>query len=244
VPAISLVTCLLVLGYMMISEGWSGNIRAEGLTVLDENRHQASTLAWIGYYTPVAPSDGLHFSGETDLMPQMMGDRYSYRRQGSPRSLDWSNGQQLKSGWVTARIPAHFKMRMTESRRERVALQRDRDGALSVVNHLGADITQLWIADRQGNVFVAGNIPKEGKTLLTAQGKANGSLSGMRELFAQDWLMAYKQLTRSPEDYLLPGTYVAAFDSAPFIEEGMHGARHRRSRSVVFGIMKEGGDES
>jgi hypothetical protein len=245
VPAISFVTCLLVLAYMLVSEGWQGNVRAEGLTVLDENNLQASTIGWVGYYTPVAPGDGLHFSEETELAPQIGLDRYSYRRQVSPRTLDWSNGQNLRSGWVTARIPAHFKLRSSQSqRRERVSLQREKDGSLIAVNHLGADIKQLWIADERGTVYGASNIPKEGKALLTAQGKATGSLIGLRDIYTQDWLRAYDRLMKNPNDYLMPGSYLAALDSTPFIEEGLPGARHRNSRSVVFGIMKEGGDES
>ena len=56
-------------------------MRAEGLTVLDEAAGRASTVGWIGFYTPLAPRDGLHFSPDTELTPQVAVPPYRDRAQ-------------------------------------------------------------------------------------------------------------------------------------------------------------------
>jgi hypothetical protein len=50
VPAISLAACLTLAGYMFLSEGWTGHVRAEGLTILDENNQRAHSVGWLGIY--------------------------------------------------------------------------------------------------------------------------------------------------------------------------------------------------
>jgi hypothetical protein len=244
VPAIALVTCLAVLGYMVVSEGWRGHTRVEGLTILDEASHRASTIGWIGFYTPVAPSAGLHFSADTELTPQLGSDRYSYRRTAAARTLDWTKDQHLASGWVTARVPAYFKVRKSESRRERVGLHREKDGSLTAVNLLGTDISQLWLADRDGKLYGAGRIPAGGKAALAVKGTVAGTPAALRAAYNQDWLGLYGKLTARPGDYLMPGSYLAALQTTPFLEEAMPGASAHNSRALVVGIMKEGGDES
>jgi hypothetical protein len=246
VPAISLVTCLAVLGYMLVSEGWHGHSRTEGLTILDEGTRRASTVGWAGFYTPVAPSDGLHFSQDTELTPQLAFEPMRPYRPAAPRSLDWTDDQHLTSGWVTARVPAYFSVRKSEGRRrERLALHRGPGGTLSVVNLLGADVGTLWLADRDGKIYTASGVDAGAKATLTAAGKtANGEPGILRELYGQDWLQHYKKLTERPEEYLRPGSYIATLGATPFLDEGLPSARPHHSRSVVYGIMKEGADES
>jgi ABC-2 type transport system ATP-binding protein len=239
IPVISFLTCLLVLGYMVITEGWHGYRRAQTLTILNEGSKRASTVGWVGYYSPLAPSDGLHFSMETELSPQLVSDTHYYRS-GTPRTLDWTEEQHLGSGWITARIPAHFMVRKSEKSRLRLALHRQKDGSLSVVNLLKADIGKLWLADRDGKIYSAADLAagKEA-TLVLGERNAQGEPAALRQLFSGEWLQHYKSLTEHPEDYLLPGCYIATLDGTPFLEEGMTGARPRGSRSVVYGIMGE-----
>src|SRR5262249_22639553 len=74
VPLLALATCRAVFGYMVSVEGWHGHARTESLTVLDEASGRASTIGWTGFYTPLAPLDGLHFSRDTELTPQLVDD--------------------------------------------------------------------------------------------------------------------------------------------------------------------------
>jgi hypothetical protein len=253
VPAIALVTSLGVLGYVFLKEGWTGHVRAEGLTILDEAAGRATTVGWVGFYSPVTPGDGLHFGYETELTPQLVelsvgpggrDVRYDYRRGGTQPTIDWSNDQHLATGWVTARTPAHFMLRKTEARKEHVVVRRAEDGTFTVENGLGAAIHRFWYADDQGRVHTAADVPAEGRARLTAHGDqvAQGAPHrSLRQAYGMDWLKHYEELTERPGLYLRPGCYIAALKDAPFIEPGLREGQ-RKGRSIVYGIGKEPAD--
>ena len=153
-PVISLVTCLAVFAYATFAEGWKRVVRTEGLTILDERVHRATTIGWTAFYSALTPGEGLHFGYETELTPQI-----SARNTNKVLTIDWTRDQYLASGWIAARVPTHFMIRKSEIRRERVTVRRGTDARLSMVNGLGADISQFWLKDRDGTIYAATNIP-------------------------------------------------------------------------------------
>lgn len=163
IPIISLMTCLAVFAYATFGEGWRRHLRTEGLTLLDERTRRATTIGWTAFYSSLTPNDGLHFSYETELTPQIV------LESGTPRTVDWTHDQHLANGWVTARIPAHFMLRKSELRRERVTIRRGGGAGLRVVNGLGADINQLWLVDMDGAIYSATDIPTGTETELTSE---------------------------------------------------------------------------
>jgi hypothetical protein len=242
VPVFSLLTCAAVFVFMVISEGWSGHVRVTGVTVLDEASQRASSVGWLGVYSPITPGDGLHFGYDTEVTPQLKEDfsRGYYRRDGSGRTIDWTNDQHLASGWVKALMPAHFAMRGSEQRLERLTVTRGDGGTLKAVNALKAPVARLWLADAKGQIHTAEDIAPGKEVVLKASGqKAEGKAEVLREVFTGDWLTLSKTLTARPEQFLRPGTYLAELEGAPFLEQGLRGARLRPGRSVVFGILKE-----
>jgi hypothetical protein len=152
IPIISLMTCCAVFAYATFAEGWKRHVRTEGLTILDERIHRATTIGWTAYYSSLTPGDGLHFGYETELTPQIVLEA------GTPRTVEWTHDQHLSSGWVTARVPAHFMIRKSEIRRERVTIRQGGDAGLKVVNGLGTDIRKFWLADRDGTIHTATGI--------------------------------------------------------------------------------------
>ena len=244
VPAIALVTCLAVTGFALFGEGVSATSRVEAFTILDESSHRASTIGWIAFYAPITPSEGLHFSYDTELTPvtsQTWG--YYYRRGGGgpDRTIDLSIDQHLDSGWVTARAPAYFKFRKSETRRERLTIRQEGDGAISVVNGLGADLRELWLADRNGKIYSAGGIRAGAEAKLSpANRKLADDRAGMRELFtSNDWPGKMKEVELNPQRFLAPGCYLATFDAGPFVEEGLKNVGTRKGRALVYGISGE-----
>jgi hypothetical protein len=140
IPIISLMTCCAVFAYATFAEGWKRHVRTEGLTILDERIHRATTIGWTAYYSSLTPGDGLHFGYETELTPQIVLEA------GTPRTVEWTHDQHLSSGWVTARVPAHFMIRKSEIRRERVTIRQGGDAGLKVVNGLGRTQTSSgWL---------------------------------------------------------------------------------------------------
>ena len=154
------------------------------------------------------------------------------------RTIDFSNDQHLDSGWISARVPAYFKFRKSETRRERLTIRRSGGDSISVVNGLGADIRALWLADRDGRIYSAKEIRAGAETKLSlASFGLVENKAGLRGLFTSgDWLGGMKAVERVPQQYLAPGCYLAVFDTSPFVEEGLKGVETRKGRSLVYGV--------
>ena len=162
-PVISLLTCLAVFAYATFAEGWKRHVRTEGLTILDERARRATTIGWTAFYSALTPGDGLRFGYETELTPQIS------KAMSTVRTVDWTHDQHLAGGWVTARVPSHFMVRKSEMRRERVTVRRGADARLRVVNGLGVDISQFWLADRDGTIHSANDISAGAEEVLVSR---------------------------------------------------------------------------
>jgi len=320
-PVISLVTCFAVFAYATFAEGWKRVVRTEGLTILDERAHRATTIGWTAFYSALTLGDGLHFGYETELTPQI-----SARNTNKVLTIDWTRNQHLASGWITARVPTHFMIRKSEVRRERVTVRRGADARLSMVNGLGVDISQFWLKDQDGTIYAATDIPAglEAELVLQPDLRIDDNLSRSTEVFqlefwdptinqeldrgnfspmlrdemrwhgmllsdnvtvsvqdserqweitdqllrhsyniktdrvggslriygerslnlraiftSDNWIEDIEHLKINPEQYLLPGCYIAALDTAPFIEEGLQKVTEKQYSSVVYGILDE-----
>jgi hypothetical protein len=173
VPAISFLTCALVFGYMLVVEGWRGQSRIDAITLLDENTGRATTVAYVGVYAPMTPSDGLHFSraGEIAWLKKEDDPYRGRRTSGNACTIECTKDQHFVSGWVSARVPSHFKVRQSEHKPTfRLPVELAADGTLTASNYLGADIQQLWVADGKGIVYYAENVPAGAKATLTLRG--------------------------------------------------------------------------
>jgi hypothetical protein len=211
--------------------------RVETFTILDESSRHGTTIGWTAFYAPITPSEGLHFSYYTELTP-VRPDVWQYTRRGGNRTLDLSNDQWLDSGWITARVPVYFKLRKSETRRERLTIRQSGGGEISVVNGLGADVRELWLADRNGKVYSAGGIRAGAEAKLSpANLKLAGNNVGLRELFtSNDWPGKMKDVAKNPQNVLAPGCYLAALDASPFIEEGLRNVKARNGSALVYGV--------
>lgn len=178
VPVISLTTCFAVFLYATFAEGWDRYIRTEGLTILDQRVNRATSIGVTAFYSALTPGDGLHFGYETELTSQ------TFATTPVPRTVNWTHDQHLARGWIAARVPAHFKVRKTEMRRERITVRRGEGSRLGIVNGLGADIDQFWLADKEGTVYDGSNIRAGSEAELTIQNDLQlHSLSGIGEMF-------------------------------------------------------------
>jgi hypothetical protein len=246
VPLISFLTCLTVIGYIAATEGWQGQSRVEGFTVLDENSRRASSLGWTGVYTQL-PSGGLHFSHQTEVCFQNEYDPRSRRfrqdsQPGSALTIDWTRDQNLSSGWLTPRVPAHFVLRKSELRRERMTIARGADGSLEAVNGLGVDLNEFWYQDETGELFHADSIKAGECAILKSVERPKlgiGDPKTLREVYGGDWSGHYEWMKIKGPVLLRPRTYLGLLEGAPFLDDGLSGAHVRRARSVIYGVLKE-----
>ena len=239
VPVISFITCIAVLGSMVVLEGWSSRTRVTAFTVLDENSRRATTLGGLGVYTPLLPGGGMHVSTQTEVDYQNKDEEYSYRRRrGTPLALDWTRDQHLSSGWVTPRVPSHFLLRKGETRRERVTITTGGDGRPEAVNGLGADITEFWYANDKGQLFSTSRIPAGGKATLEPSTRKPSTTNTLRSIYSGEWFDLAERMKKNGPDYLTPRTYLAFLDAAPFLDDAVPKSGSTKAKSVVFGVPK------
>ena len=237
IPAISGVTCLLVFGYSFISEGFTPSVRLEGVTLLDQINHRATTLGRTAFYAPLTPGNGLHFSFDTEVTPFI--NKSSGNTAG--REIVLNQDQNLASGWVTARVPAHFLLRKSETRRERIDVEFASDGTPTVVNGLGAEIRTLKLAGPDGRMWQGYNITAGQKSKLTPEGsRLTGAGESISQIYYSDWTanLALPPSSATPHRFLRPGGYLAELSSAPFLENALNKDAPTRTRSLVFGIFQ------
>lgn len=236
IPLISFVTCAIVFGYSLISEGITPTTRTEALTFLDQAAHRATTLARQAFYTPLTPGDGLRYSHDTEVTPLVDVNNYSG---GNSRELELSQAQHLTRGWVTARVPAHFALRKSETRRERLQVQRLPDGRVTVLNGLGADIQTLWLRDDKGRLFKGEGLKAGQNAALSVNStdSATASANSLGTLYQGAWVGAHDALSNDPGNSMRPNTYLAVMADARFIEIGLPKPGNVRARQTVIGLL-------
>ncbi|HEU5123181.1 MAG TPA: hypothetical protein VFW05_03855 [Verrucomicrobiae bacterium] len=240
IPAISVATSFVVFAYSFLREGVTPDVRIEGVTWLDQVNRRAATFGMEAFYCPLTPGGGLFFNSETEVTPLVEIGNYS---DGSDREVDWTQGQHLQRGWVSARVPAHFALRKSETRRERIQLENAGSEPV-IVNGLGADIRTLWLADQSGKVYFATKIHAGDKAKLVANTEVPrvSQQLGPRKLADTIGLSIISGFeTADATIYLRPGTYIADLETNPFIENGL-GSRAKsartKSRALVYGVLE------
>jgi len=241
IPAISFATTLLVFAYSLLREGITPDTRIAGLTLLDQTSHRAATIGGTAFYCPLTPSGGLDFDYQTEATPLVETGYGS----GTSREVDWSQSQHFQRGWVSARVPAHFHLRKSETRRERIQVINE-NGQLQVLNGLGAPIKSLWITDANLNFYKADNVAAGQKAgLILSKAPQTSEKSGANGLLHDISFAAHPDgLKENSGKYLLPNTYIAVLDGNPFIENALGAAsspKRTKSSAVVFGILETEG---
>ncbi len=236
VPLISLAACVGIFCYAILAEGWQGQARSASLTILDEPGHRAATVGMVGYYCPLTPRGGLHFERHTEVSPVLFEDDEA----NTALTVDWTEDQHLASGWVKPRIPAYFKIRKSEIRRERLVVQPQSNGDIKIVNGLGADIEQLTLVNPTGRLFRHARIPAGDAVLLRGDQSepipVQLPAEYLRSFYGSpSWATSISNLTITPEQFLEPGCYIALLDKSPFLEPGLTDLKSHPKTNVVYG---------
>ena len=159
-PALSLITCVVLLGTNIIIEGLSLRRVASQLTVLDQSH--ASAIAWTraSYYGgfSVARFDVDNDAKVRRFEPEQ-DNSYSYsrswRRDTETYAIDWRGGQHLSGEWIPAR--RNRQLLYVAARTERAQLQLTRKGnQWQVTNGLGTTLRQLIWRDGDNVVYKCG----------------------------------------------------------------------------------------
>ena len=236
IPAIALGTSALIWIHAFVSEGVTPTVRIEGVTLLDQRVGIAASIGLEGCYCPLTPGGGLQFSATTEATPL-------WTRDNATRSVDWTRGQHLKGAWVAARVPTYFMVRKCETRRERLQVSRTPDGAMRVINGLGASVSNLYLVDTTGVVFFVDHIAAGAEKVLSRTSRPAAPYEVVPESILRDLARDYSNMCegkylRGAASRLRPNMYLAQLDGAPFLDEMFEGKSHRSARSVVCGTYE------
>lgn len=233
VPALSLLASCAIFIYSLLSEGITPYVRMQSVTLLDQKSHRAVTLGMQGYYAPLTPSNGLKFDYSTEVTPLV-----EYRTvNGNGRRVNLSGSQHLSDGWIQARVPAYFRIRKSEMRRERIDFSIE-GSTVRIVNGLGTDIERLVLADQDGRIYTGDEIVAGKEVELTPTGQSGFRQSlDARDLYtAVQWNNLTRRLSESPQKALRPSTYIAVIKGSPFMENGLDGGKEN-TEAVVYGAF-------
>jgi hypothetical protein len=186
VPVLAVTTSVLLLSYSVAIHGFSIKSRIRSLTVLDQRNRTAVTMARLALFAGVAPSGGMRFSPETAVFPVL-----PTTNEPTGGYVDWTQTQNLASGWLTARTRTQFLTVRNAEQRARVELKVAADKSVEFWNGLPWELEMLVVADDAGHLYVARSV-------------AAGATAALAEPTADD-LKQYGELLRRNAPALPPG---------------------------------------
>jgi hypothetical protein len=176
VPSLALLTTSLLLGYSVASEGFGVRTRVRSVTMLDQVRGESVSWSRVSYYAGLAPAGGLRFSPDTAVYPiDPDGAMPGYR------TVDWTEGQHLTSGWLSSRTPTQLFLISYRQSGEQLAVASDASGHVRITNNVGANVRMLVLADDAGDLYTTENVARGARVSLT-QATIKDAAQAIREL--------------------------------------------------------------
>ena len=236
VPAFGLLFSAVIFASILLVEGVTPTQRRQAITLLDQTTRQAVTLGAVGVYAPAAIRDGLSFDYGTEIAPIRSGEEKGARIVFGQR--------QRYLDWVPPRMAAFFRLRRSETRAERLVVERKDDGALEVVNALGAPIERLRLWDEAGVLHEAMNVPPGARQALrpvdkdVSPAQAQDVYAWMREyayaVQEPGWSFAIRDKGARTSGFApAPRTYVAHLAGCPFLENPLGDRKTKGSDAAL-----------
>ncbi|MFP2911681.1 hypothetical protein ACLESD_42980 [Pyxidicoccus sp. 3LFB2] len=141
VPLVSLFTCLALVAWSVLVDGFSVHAARYSLTWLDGERSRVVTLGVAAWYANLPP-DAVKLPASSTLLPPDDSDDL-------PADLDWTEGLTVTDGFLPPRTYREWGEVAVLPSRARLVL-RDDGGTLRVQNALGAPLEEGYL--RRGGV--------------------------------------------------------------------------------------------
>ncbi|WP_375768029.1 hypothetical protein NR798_41145 [Archangium gephyra] len=137
VPSVALVTCLAIVAWSVLVEGFSVHASRYSLTWLDRDRDRALTVGLAGYYANLEP-EGLRIPA----LAALLGPDLSWEDQAT--EADWTNGMVVTGGFLRSRSYREWGELAVQPSRARLTVRREGQG-LRVQNALGAPLAEGYV---------------------------------------------------------------------------------------------------
>jgi hypothetical protein len=152
--AAALTIGLLV--YAMITDGFGSRVRVRGVTYLDADRREFTSLSWQTYYASLAPSDGLAFPRQALVFPISYWRSTNRQDRNNLELTEWGREQRLRSGFIKSRVMTQFLVQHAGPTEMRLKA-RPVDGGVEITNQLNSQINAVLLR-REGKFFFAENV--------------------------------------------------------------------------------------
>lgn len=138
IPGTALVTCVAIIAYSAIADGFTVHGSVYGYTLLDAKQHRAVTQGLTAYYANLGPSKLAFAPGTMVVAPhQDRRDRYV-------ANLTWSDGLKLGGDYVPSRTYREWGVVSVTPTRARLVVKQKGDG-LVLQNALGAELEKALV---------------------------------------------------------------------------------------------------
>jgi hypothetical protein len=134
VPSVALVTCLAIISYSVLVEGFSVHAARYSVTLLDRARDRALTAGLNGYYANLEP-EGVR----VPTLGALLGPDVDWDSNGL--EADWTNGMVVTGGFLPSRTYREWGELAVVPTRARLTLRREGQ-TLRVQNALGARLAE------------------------------------------------------------------------------------------------------
>lgn len=163
IPVIAALTSGVLFGYAALADGFRAQSNLRSFTLLDQPHKTAVSVNRIALYAGLAPSAGLHFSPDTEVVPIWPDDTGF-----ESGTVDWTNTQHLSSGWLRSRMLAQFETLSHRAERARIEiLPAAEAGRLRIANGFKWDIGKLLVKDDSGHLYLGHHISAGGSETLS-----------------------------------------------------------------------------
>ena len=158
VPGASLLTTVVLLGYVLFSEGLDHKGRFVSLTRVDPSGRNV-TWASGAYFSAIPPRQGLVFPLDTAVFFEP----FNSSHMGNALFFRWDRQQHFEAGWIRARrLHRIFLARVHRGPRSlRFAPSAGERQPPRVTNRLGTTVLVLLAKDARGNLWWTRNLPAE-----------------------------------------------------------------------------------
>ena len=136
-PALSIGMCLLLLGYFLVTAGFTVEGRSLSLTALDQSRDAGVTVGEHEARSGLYPFGGFHFDARTMLVAQGSA-------QSQERDFDMTSDLHLRSGLFQPGVPFLYRTMRPFQTREKLIYEPDKR---EVVNGLEVGIERMLLLD-------------------------------------------------------------------------------------------------
>ncbi|RKH12676.1 hypothetical protein D7V97_07745 [Corallococcus sp. CA053C] len=171
VPTLAAITCLALVAWSVLVDGFRVHAARYSLTLLDRERSRAVTVGLTAWYANLAEESVSMPASSVLLAPQ--------EPEEPPRTLDWTHGLVLRDSFLPSRTYREWGEVAVLPSRARLTARKVEDG-LIVQNALGAELVagrarfqgQLWDlpAMSDGDEARAVRVPSEPKEPLSDPG--------------------------------------------------------------------------